>query len=785
MSRSAAAFLCTSLCAMTLCSAEISKNCGHSELHMRASARYTTPKGIGYNDGYTTLEGFFSSNPCDYDSWLPFLDLRGHVFDNGKLAANAGLGLRYLSKSRVWGGNVYYDYRNTKRQHYNQAAAGFESLGRVWDFRINGYLPVGWKQSPHFHTGFHSFSGNSLLIKYKKDFAMKGANAEAGYHLDYFRQAPLYFAAGPYYLTGKGKTTWGGELRATVEFFHRYFKLEGNTSYDHFFKWVGQGQVSVNIPLGKRCKLAENETCTEDRLFARAIQRIDRHEIIPVGRQKIVTPANNPETGQPWVFWFVDNTSHSLGTFEDPFPTLLGAQNASSANQGIYVFPGNGTTNGMSGGIVLQNGQPFLGASVAHSIPTTNGTVLIPAMASTMPNIANTTGAGNVVTLGSNNTVSGFHIATNVDHTANGIFGNGISNLIAENNTFTSPTSITTNGISLNNCFGQILVENNTFDGFTANDGSNNGNGIYVASGTMAILNVAGNNFTNTSDPSLGNGGSGIYLNGSTITTFNSLDNTFSDFGINGSGIFNSNSTITTFNSAGNTFSNFSNSSEGIINSGSTITTFNAAGNTFSNFSNSSDGITNSGGTITTFILSGNTFSGSSIEAVVNSNPIIAFYSSDNTFNLLGNGIHNQSTTIGTFSSYSDTFNINNGFCIISNVVTTFSCLNDTFNMGNATTGIAYQISNNQTNARADISGNTFIVNTPSNSVATSINVASGTLCLNFTDNTATITTTPTYVFQNTGRSFNSTSNSTTSANTGTFSIGSGVNFPGTCSLKD
>ncbi|MDE3045922.1 MAG: inverse autotransporter beta domain-containing protein [Verrucomicrobiota bacterium] len=74
------------------------------------------------------------------DSHPPFLDARGHVFDNGKWAANAGVGLRTLKGTRAYGINAYYDYRNTGRFHSNQIGAGLESLGelilRVYDSNI-------------------------------------------------------------------------------------------------------------------------------------------------------------------------------------------------------------------------------------------------------------------------------------------------------------------------------------------------------------------------------------------------------------------------------------------------------------------------------------------------------------------------------------------------------------------------------------------------------------------------------------------------------------------------
>ena len=139
-------------------------DCGKGPRHNRLNVSYTSPKGIGYNTGYTTLAGFFAPNHFYKDAWIPFLDIRGHVFDNGKFAANAGVGLRYLESSRVWGGNLYYDFRNTKKQNYNQIALGLESLGAVWDYRINGYLPVSTTKSSYYDPQFDSFSGNTLFI---------------------------------------------------------------------------------------------------------------------------------------------------------------------------------------------------------------------------------------------------------------------------------------------------------------------------------------------------------------------------------------------------------------------------------------------------------------------------------------------------------------------------------------------------------------------------------------------------------------------------------------------
>jgi len=470
MSRAGFVFWLSTMCAFTVCQAEteVDKACfENAPRPMRAAARYTSPKGIGYQTGYTTLEGFFSS--MVKDKWLPFVDLRGHVFDNGKLAANAGMGVRYLTSSRVWGMNTYYDYRNTKHQHYNQVALGFETLGKVWDGRINGYLPVGWKQSPYYHTEFKEFKGHSMFLRSSREFALKGINAEAGFHLDHFKKAPLYFAAGPYYLTGKGASAWGGQVRASVDLFHRYLRLEANTSYDSFFKWIGQGQISVNYSFGKKIKKTD---CNRPSLYERAVQRVDRFEIIPVAKDHVETVAINPVTHEPYFFAFVDNTSHSLGTFESPYSTLATAEANTSPSQVIYVFPGDGTSTNMDSGITLQDSQMLLGASIVHPMSTTLGSVSIPAFASSLPVMTNTVTAP-VITLGNNNTVSGIYIENN---TSNGIFGNGVNNFTASGNTFIGGYAATVAGeaILLNDISGVLTVNDNLFSQYSSQTASSN-----------------------------------------------------------------------------------------------------------------------------------------------------------------------------------------------------------------------------------------------------------------------------------------------------------------------
>lgn len=487
--------LCVSFFCLPLCWSE-----EEGPRPMRITMRHIEAGGIGYDQGYTTLEGFFSPSEPFRDAWLPFLDLRGHLFNNFRPAANVGIGARYLSSSRVWGGSVYYDYRKTKRQDYNQIAAGFECLGKWWDFRLNGYLPVGTNSSSFWDAQFDYFQGHYAFLSAKREYALKGANAEAGVHLAAGKNVQFVVAGGPYYLKGKSMAAWGGEARVEMSF--PYLKLEGSVSYDHLFRWRGQGQVGLSIPFGNKRKIQTKSNVSYPdalELAYREVQPVNRFEIIPVNHKRQVSKAIDPSTGEPYFFWFVNNTSSSLGTFESPFPTLLTAQNVSSEGNVIYVFPGDGTSSGMDAGIILQDRQYFWGAGIAQILPTTLGMMAIPPQARGIPNI--TASAGDpVVNVANKNSVSGFQITSDGGGVTNGSYCIG-AELGTTSDLFVSSNNLIANngavGISPSNPSGTIEITQNTIQSID----SQGTYGIYLtptgATGKYLITDNIISNFRN------------------------------------------------------------------------------------------------------------------------------------------------------------------------------------------------------------------------------------------------------------------------------------------------
>jgi hypothetical protein len=388
-----------------------------SDRHYRASIRHIEGGGIGYNHGYTTFEAFLAPDPESL-CVMPFLDVRGHVFNDGKMAANAGLGLRGIAGCRVYGLNAYYDYRNTKRLRYNQLGLGIETLGKRWDLRIDGYLPMGEKVTCPYCTEFVQFLGHQMILSQKYQFAMKGLNAEVGVHFAKSRRFDFYGAAGAYHFVGDiGPKVWGGKVRLVGKF-KEYLTLGVSNSYDNMFHNRFQCELTVSVPFGQSTqKDLRNDCDISNLLCSRMVQPVERQEIIVVGKTKQCVAAIDPATGKPFNIVFVNNTSHSLGTYESPYPTLALAQSNSKPGDIIYVYPGNGTTEGMDAGITLQLNQKFWGSALTRSLETSQGPIVIPAQSTSAPTMTNIAGDG--ITLAAVNQVSGFIIS--------GTEGNGIS----------------------------------------------------------------------------------------------------------------------------------------------------------------------------------------------------------------------------------------------------------------------------------------------------------------------------------------------------------------------
>jgi len=440
------------------------------------SAQHRFGRGVGYRHGYSSLNLFYAS-PTQARWGLPFIDLRGHVFNTGKWAANAGLGWRYLGPDACWvvGANVYYDYRRSHGNNYNQVSFGLEALGARWELRANGYVPVGRKHAIKRRISdfsFLEFSGNNIVIQQTKDLrveqTMAGGDAEVGCHFwsgDWF---DLYAGIGPYYFRGEQNhnNAFGGKARITAEI-SKYLTLEVSDTWDKVFHNRPQGLVALNLPFGPCATVTRtNPDCCDcpELLLERLYQPVEKQEIIVLSDYKkhftFDELAIDPATGLPWFVIFVNNTSTDpLGTFENPYNTLLLAQTNSGPDNIIYVFPGDGTTTGMDVGILLQNEQFFWGSGTTQILPTTRGVISILPQTATAPNITNT--LGDVVTLARNDQVVGFRI---LDPGVNGISGIDVGTLLVAHNDIFTPSSNAAINISSTVGSSNLTVKDNVLN---------------------------------------------------------------------------------------------------------------------------------------------------------------------------------------------------------------------------------------------------------------------------------------------------------------------------------
>ena len=388
----------------------------------RVLIKHREHNGVGYDTGYTTLGGFVAPNW--ERKFLPFLDVRGHVFNDGRFASNLGIGGRFKPEELGWifGTNLYYDFRDAKGLQPHQLGAGLEALSKNVEFRLNSYFPVA--STRNSNISFDRFRNYHIIVERKNRAALPSVYGEVGIPFipDMTGGVEFYFALGPYYLIRRhvGRQAFGGTAGGRGRIAAKVYDgidLELDVTYDKIFHTTVQGMLSLSYPLGpanlrekgsRFKKKYPTPDCKKRALSQKQMtQNVFRNEIIPVQEKTSHLIAINPATGGNYHLIFVDNTSGSTGSFESPFPTLAQAENNSRPGDIIYVFPGDGTTTGMDQGIFLQSSQRFQGSGRRMNLRG----ISVPAQTTNWPRITNILAGGNGIEIFfTNATVDGFII---------------------------------------------------------------------------------------------------------------------------------------------------------------------------------------------------------------------------------------------------------------------------------------------------------------------------------------------------------------------------------------
>lgn len=228
-------------------------------------------RSIGNNSSFTSLGSF--SFPFYFQTFKPFLDLKCHCFGNGQeYAANAGLGLRASLPcfDQIFGVNAYYDFRHFRHIDFNQVGLGLEMLGCTWNFRLNGYLPVGKKRGVTGSCFFNKYIGGFFVLREEFTSSLKGANFEIEAFIKKLCWGDIYLTIGGYYYQRNKcqKNIHGTEYR--ISFKNCKFGIFSLvTTHDNAFKTRVEVQWTLMFPLN--CK------CIEDPIL---FQPVRRHDLI-------------------------------------------------------------------------------------------------------------------------------------------------------------------------------------------------------------------------------------------------------------------------------------------------------------------------------------------------------------------------------------------------------------------------------------------------------------------------------------------------------------------------
>lgn len=209
-------------------------------------------KGIGYKEGYGKL-GLMIGPEYKLGEFLPLLDLRGMVFDDGEFAANVGLVGRFVRQKgcEVIGINLFYDFRQKRWGNFNQFGAGIEVLNKRWEVHANAYFPVGVKWH-HKTCVFDDYIGDYKAIRKQYELGCQYAvDADGGYYLVNLHNFQLYGSAGLYFFSQNSchnESALGVQAILRPQF-RDYFALELSVTHDRIYETNYQVNLVFTIPL--------------------------------------------------------------------------------------------------------------------------------------------------------------------------------------------------------------------------------------------------------------------------------------------------------------------------------------------------------------------------------------------------------------------------------------------------------------------------------------------------------------------------------------------------------
>ncbi|MDB9529487.1 hypothetical protein PN498_26085 [Oscillatoria sp. CS-180] len=473
-------------------------------------------------NGFDDAVGLHAFVPLNQDPGENVTFLEGDIeLRGGDPSFSLNLGHRGYDAEhdRIRGGYIGVDGRSTDENMFFQLAAGYERIQDDWEFRINGYLPVGDRtqtiRDVTVDSGFQTaqgFQSNQLVLSsarerqriLEQENALGGFDAEVGTQLTAWNGGELMGYVGGYLLSGE-ESSLGGQLRIAANF-ESNFNAGLALQHDGLFGTSLTLSVSAAWPNIRFQGEDEAEFQEENEVPIRLRDPIARRQNVAVNiiddvetfSESTVAPLRNPEEEQDYRFIHVAlsrGAGAGDGTYENPFGTVEDAialvnsdpTTFSDGNTVIYVDGENAPGVTIPSFIIPERvrvlsqgpnqiiaGMPFPGFpstptrlpfspeqnfNVAAEPVNANGiTVALPdANDGVFPTITGGT-SPDLVTLGNRTILAGFQINGAPQH---GVAGSQVDDVELRNNLIVSSGG---SGIFFDNVGGSAILFDNVVD---------------------------------------------------------------------------------------------------------------------------------------------------------------------------------------------------------------------------------------------------------------------------------------------------------------------------------
>lgn len=457
----------------------------------------------------------------DNFSSLFYTDLQGEIDTKSNWFSGLGLGYRGTNVGRIWGGYLFLDRDYTARHHaYYILNPGFETLGQVWDFRVNAYLPIGDKK--HSEEGVPPFSDtcgdnfncdNSIFIGHSQFIQLlrsteevgTGIDAEVGTHFGRNYDFSL-FGGAYYYHFDEAKDIKGLEARVVVPI-RPTLALTLETSYDNEQGAAIMGGIRI-----QGGHLPHTPVILEDHLYdpvTRNLGTIKNGLSVPVARTEKLGSLHLIRDN---IFFFTGTggvafDGPSTGTFENPLASdqftqanvnginLLAPNANLFFNAGTYVIEPTSPA-APNASISLPGGQSMFGrtqdykcSAIGAERPVFLGEIQLLAGPNQLDSIVLT----NIMTLATVGAGESINLtALNIQNAAGvSICNSEITASISVLGVNSGTLFVT--GISTNN--SQVIIETSIINAI-----STTGAGTGAATGISSVVGIGGNNVSSTNN---------------------------------------------------------------------------------------------------------------------------------------------------------------------------------------------------------------------------------------------------------------------------------------------